>query len=97
MFPSPIRTKGFISEGAMNQGLKRMGYQGRHCPHGFRTTASTMLNEQGFNRDWIERQLAHEDTNQIRAVYNDAQYLEDRVKMMGWWSEELLRLESDTS
>lgn len=97
MFPSPIPTKGCISEGAMNQALKRMGYQGHHCPHGFRTTASTMLNEQGFNRDWIERQLAHEDTNQIRAVYNDAQYFEDRVKMMWWWSEELLRLESDTS
>jgi integrase len=57
--------------------------------HGFRSTASTILNEQGFNRDWIERQLAHAERNEVRAAYNAAEWLGDRRYMLTWWSEYL--------
>jgi integrase len=51
--------------------------------------ASTLLNEQGYNRDWIERQLAHGERNSVRAVYNYAEYLTERRKMMEEWAEYL--------
>ena len=57
--------------------------------HGFRSMASTLLNEQGFNRDWIERQLAHGERDSIRAAYNYAQYLKERKKMMQAWADYL--------
>ncbi len=50
--------------------------------HGFRSIASTLLNELGYNRDWIERQLAHGDKNGVRAAYNYAEYLPERRRMM---------------
>ena len=62
--------------------LRRMGYQGRMTGHGFRTLASTILNEKGYAPDVIERQLAHEDEDRVRAAYNRAEYLLDRKKMM---------------
>jgi integrase len=57
--------------------------------HGFRSIASTLLNEQGYNRDWIERQLAHGDRNNVRAAYNYAEYLPERCKMMQEWADYL--------
>ena len=54
--------------------------------HGFRSMASTLLNEHGWNRDAIERQLAHADRDSIRATYNYAEYLPKRRKMMQWWA-----------
>ena len=57
--------------------------------HGFRSTASTLLNEQGWNRDAIERQLAHAERNNIRAAYNYAEYLAERKKMMQSWADYL--------
>lgn len=62
-----------------------MGYQGKATPHGFRATASTILNETGFRPDVIERQLAHIERNKVRAAYNRAEYLQDRREMMDWW------------
>ena len=62
--------------------LRRMGYQGRMTGHGFRTLASTILNEKGYAPDVIERQLAHEDSDKIRSAYNRAEYLLERKKMM---------------
>ena len=56
-------------------------------PHGFRHTASTILNEKGFNYDHIEKQLAHVHKSKVRATYNKAIYLEDRKKMMQWWAD----------
>jgi integrase len=63
-------------------GLRRMGYQNRMTGHGFRTLASTILNEKGYAPDWIERQLAHADSDPIRAAYNRAEYRLERKKMM---------------
>ena len=57
--------------------------------HGFRAMASTMLNELGYNRDWIERQLAHGDRNGVRAAYNYAEYLPERRRMMAEWADYL--------
>lgn len=76
-----------ISENAILTVIKRLGYKKRATGHGFRTTASTILNEIGFTADAIERQLAHGEDNKIRAVYNKAQYLEERRKMMQCWGD----------
>lgn len=71
-----------ISNGTVLMALRRMGYQGRMTGHGFRTLASTILNEQGYTPDVIERQLAHGEPDKIRAAYNRAEYLSERKKMM---------------
>jgi integrase len=60
--------------------------------HGFRGLASTILNENGFNRDWIERQLAHVERDSVRSAYNHAEYLVDRRRMMQWYSDHLDKL-----
>lgn len=87
LFAAPTRT-GVISENTMIYGLYRMGYHGRATVHGFRSTASTILNERQFNRDWIEMQLAHNEGN-VRAVYNAAEWLPGRRTMMDWWASYL--------
>lgn len=69
--------------------LYRLGYRGRMTGHGFRSVASTVLNEQGFRPDVIERQLAHEEGNAVRAAYNHAEYLNERREMMEWWGQYL--------
>jgi integrase len=79
----------FMSENTMLYGLYRMGYHSRATGHGFRSTASTILNEHGFRPDVIERQLAHSERNQVRAAYNYAQYLPERYEMMQWWADYL--------
>jgi integrase len=66
-----------------------MGYHSRATGHGFRSTASTILNEHEFRSDVIERQLAHGERNRVRAAYNHAQYLGERRKMMQWWADYL--------
>lgn len=71
-----------ISNGTVLMALRRMGYQNRMTGHGFRTLASTILNEKGYSPDVIERQLAHEDQDRVRAAYNRAEYLLERKKMM---------------
>ncbi|HEY9723527.1 MAG TPA: integrase arm-type DNA-binding domain-containing protein [Oscillatoriaceae cyanobacterium] len=86
VFASDTKT-GCISENTMLYGLYRMGYHNRATIHGFRRTASTILNEHGFNRDWIERQLAHLDRDEVRAAYNAAEYLPERRRMMQWWAD----------
>ena len=78
-----------ISDGAVNALLKRLGFRGRQTAHGFRHLISTALNEQGYEADWIERQLAHGDPDKIRGTYNKATYLEDRRKMMQAWADHL--------
>jgi hypothetical protein len=67
--------------------LRYLGY-GREeiCGHGFRAIASTLLNEEGFSSDWIERQLAHVEQKKIRASYNYADWLPERRKMMQFWA-----------
>jgi integrase len=74
----------------LNYALRRLGYsKDVMVGHGFRAMASTLLNEQGYNRDWIERQLAHGESNKIRAAYNFAEYLPERRRMMQGWADYL--------
>jgi integrase len=89
VFPNPHRPITFMSENAILQALHRMGYRHKATGHGFRATASTILNENGFPPDVIERQLAHSERNAVRAAYNHAQYLTERRKMMQWWADYL--------
>lgn len=87
-FVLPSDTKsGVISENTMIFGLYRLGYHSRLTVHGFRGTASTILNEHGFNSDYIERQLAHVEENKVRGAYNSAEWLPARREMIGWWSD----------
>ena len=77
-----------LSDVALLAALRRMGYdKDTMTVHGFRSMASTLLNEQGYNRDWIERQLAHGERNSIRAAYNYAEYLPERRRMMTEWAD----------
>ena len=76
-----------MSQNTMLYAMYRMGYHSRATVHGFRATASTILNENGFMPDVIERQLAHAERNKVRASYNHAQYLPERKKMMQWWGD----------
>ncbi|MDF1815000.1 MAG: tyrosine-type recombinase/integrase [Verrucomicrobiales bacterium] len=76
-----------MSENTINNMIHRMGYKGRIVGHGFRSMFSTILNENGFNRDAIERQLAHMERNKVRAAYNRAEYLPERREMMQWWAD----------
>jgi integrase len=82
-----------ISENTINATLRRLGYtEDEMTGHGFRSMASTLLNELGWNRDAIERQLAHCDENEVRAAYNYAEYLPERRKMMQAWADYLDKL-----
>ena len=78
-----------ISNNTMLFALYRMGYKGKMTGHGFRSVASTMLNESGFRADVIERQLAHGERNAIRGAYNRAEYLSERKAMMQQWADML--------
>jgi len=90
LFPSPRTDARPISDVALLAALRRMGYTKEQMTvHGFRSMASTLLNEQGYNRDWIERQLAHGERNSIRAAYNYAEYLPERRRMMSEWADYL--------
>jgi integrase len=89
LFPNLHNPKTFMSENTMIFALYRMGYHSKATGHGFRSTASTILNEHGFHADVIERQLAHTERNPVRAAYNHAQYLPERRKMMQWWADHL--------
>lgn len=84
---SPERPGHPLSENTLLFALYRLGYRGRMTVHGFRALASTVLNEQSpFKHDVIERQLAHKETDAVRAAYNRAEYLDERRKLMQWWS-----------
>jgi integrase len=86
-----------ISENAMNAALRRLGFtKEEHTAHGFRSSASTILNEHGFRHDVIERQLAHIEANEIRRAYNRAQYWPERVVMMQAWADMLERFRALT-
>ncbi|RAS17582.1 integrase [Microvirgula sp. AG722] len=90
VFPG-ARTNGRpMSENTVNAALRRLGFdKDTMTGHGFRHMASTLLNEQGWNRDAIERQMAHGERNQIRATYNYAEYLPERRRMMQAWADYL--------
>lgn len=85
-----------MSNNTVNASLRRLGYdKNTMTGHGFRSMASTLLNEQGWNRDAIEAQLAHGERDPVRGAYNFAQYLPERKKMMQHWADFLDHLSSD--
>jgi integrase len=83
---SPLK-RSALSENTFLFALYRLGYRGKMTAHGFRSLASSVLNESGFDRDVIERQLAHKETDAVRAAYNRAEYLPQRREMMQWWGD----------
>lgn len=94
VFPSERTIKRPMSDMAMNTALKSMGFsKDTHVPHGFRTTASTLLNQSGkFNPDAIEAELAHLDSNSVRAAYQRGTFWDERVRMAAWWADECDRM-----
>lgn len=90
VFPSIRTTHRPMSNNAVTAALRRMGYTTEEMTgHGFRSMASTLLNEQGWKWDAIERQLAHSERNSVRAAYNYAEYLQERTEMMQAWADYL--------
>jgi len=91
LFPNYRNPKTHMSATTLNRALERMGFTGKDgigfSAHGFRATASTILNEQGFRSDVIERQLAHAERNKTRASYNQAEYLDERRRMLQHWAD----------
>jgi len=95
LFPGRLRINQPISDNTINMAIKRAGYAGRMCGHGFRSMASTYLNGLGTIRpDMIEAQLAHKDRDKVRAAYNRASYVEYRVAMMQFWADTLDAMEA---
>ncbi len=95
IFPSSFSATRCISDVGLLNALRRMGYgKDKMTIHGFRTSASTMLNELGYNKDWIEAQLAHAEKNAVRDAYNRAEYLPERRKMMQEWADYLDNLKA---
>ncbi|HXG96918.1 MAG TPA: site-specific integrase, partial [Gemmatimonadales bacterium] len=90
VFPSLLTRDRPMSNNTINTALRRLGYaSNEQTGHGFRSMASTLLNEQGFSPDVIELQLAHSERNKVRAAYNKAQRLLERRKMMQAWADYL--------
>ena len=96
LFPSERRRTDCMSDNTMRRAIFKLGYDGhtpgksKCVPHGLRTTACSILNEQGFNPDAIERQMSHMERNGVRAAYtHHAQYKNDRFTMMQWWADYL--------
>lgn len=95
VFPGARTNDRPMSENTVNAALRRMGYAKNDMTgHGFRSMASTLLNEQGWNRDAIERQLAHSERDSVRAAYNYAEHLPERRKMMQAWADYLDKLKA---
>lgn len=91
VFPSVRSAKRPLSENTFNAALRRMGYRKDEVSaHGFRATASTLLNESGhWREDVIERQLAHVEKNEVRRAYAGSEHWDERVAMMTWWADYL--------
>jgi integrase len=98
MLPSLRSPERPISDATFIAALRRMGFEKNEmCAHGFRSMASTILNEQGYPADAIEKQLAHNPRNKIRGIYNRAEYLPERRKMMQDWANYLTNLKNKPS
>ena len=88
VFPSVRTNKRPLSENAFNSAMRRMGYTKEEVTsHGFRVTASTILNSRGFDPDVIEAVLAHQDRNTVRRAYNRSTYWDQRVVLMQQWAD----------
>jgi integrase len=89
LFPGQQNPDRPMSENTINKALRLIGYEGRQTGHGFRHLLSTELNGRAYNSDWIERQLAHGDADEIRDTYNHATYLPQREDMMQAWADSI--------
>ena len=89
LFPSIRSPNRCMSENTINAALRRLGFkQDEMTAHGFRSAASSILNECGlWNPDAIERQLAHVDADSVRRAYARADFWDERVRMMSWWAD----------
>ena len=88
IFPSVRSTRQQLSENAFNAALRRLGYtKDEVTAHGFRVTASTILNSRGFDPDVIEAILAHQDSNSIRRAFKRASYWDQRIELMQKWAD----------
>ena len=85
IFPSRNDPKQPMNSQTANAAIKRIGYGGRLVAHGLRSSASTAMNEAGFNADVIETALTHSDKNEVRRAYKRSTYLEQRIILMDWW------------
>ena len=95
VFPQFYNRKKAMSENTLLYFSNRLGYAGRNTIHGFRALASTVLNEsRKWHPDVIERQLAHQESNKVRSAYNRAEHLEERKRMMQWWSDYIYSLKN---
>jgi len=96
VFPSERSCERPFSENTLNAALRRLGYgKDEVTSHGFRSSASTLLNETGYwNPDAIEKQLSHSETNEIRRAYSRGTYWDERVLMMAWWADYVDHLRS---
>lgn len=95
VFPSIRSTRRPMSENTVTAALRRLGYSGDEMTaHGFRSMASTLLHEQGWPSHLIERQLAHAERNKVKAAYNYAEYMAERIEMMQAWADFLDALRS---
>jgi integrase len=94
LFPSVRSASRCMSENTINAALRRLGFdKDEMTGHGFRSAASSMLNESGlWNADAIEAQLAHVESNSVRRAYHRADYWDERVRMMMWWTDYLAEL-----
>ncbi len=99
VFPGIRTAERPISDGTLNAALRRLGYGKEEVtPHGFRATASSLLNECGkWHPDAIERQLAHVESNDVRRAYARGEYWDERVEMMQWWADYLDQLRKPAS
>jgi integrase len=98
LFPSVRSPSRPISDGTLNAALRRLGYaKDEVTGHGFRATASSLLNESGrWHPDAIERQLAHIEGNAVRAAYARGEHWDERTKMMQWWADHLDQLRTSS-
>jgi integrase len=92
VFPSPFHPGRPLSDGSLNSALARIGYKGPATAHGIRTLFSTCAHAAGWNTDVIEKQVAHEDRDQVRRSYNRAQWMDERAKLMRWWAERVTQI-----
>jgi len=95
VFPSINKIGRPLSETSLRKALEAMGYKGRHCIHGFRSSFSTNMNDQAYNGDVVEHCLAHTPKNQSRAAYNRGTYAKQRKKLMQHWADFLDELRDD--
>lgn len=87
LFYSTATSYGHAFSGRLMQIITKTELKGKTTSHGFRYLASTTLNEEGFDSNLIEKALAHKDDKTVRAIYNKAEYVEKRWKMLQWWGD----------